>query len=199
LTRRALTHKIAQIKAEVAELADALGSGSSGLKLVGVRVPPSAPSNKINNLPQIHIVYSLADLGAWGLRLVHTCAAALLAFDRLRRNTKIIFEEFETYLPKNRLIGLVNIALILSCLRGRVPLLCPLLHASPFFIEMRNRSTVEGENATRFIFSLKIEPSRLRGKHPIFIALQKTRDDLFYHPSRIVRGIFRCLEMRNHR
>ena len=30
--------------AEVAELADALGSGSSGLKLVGVRVPPSAPS-----------------------------------------------------------------------------------------------------------------------------------------------------------
>src|SRR6266850_1352571 len=29
--------------AEVAELVDALGSGSSGRKLVGVRVPPSAP------------------------------------------------------------------------------------------------------------------------------------------------------------
>jgi hypothetical protein len=29
--------------AEVAELADALGSGSSGRKVVGVQVPPSAP------------------------------------------------------------------------------------------------------------------------------------------------------------
>jgi hypothetical protein len=45
LTRLELPLKIAvQDKAEVAELADALGSGSSGLKLVGVRVPPSAPS-----------------------------------------------------------------------------------------------------------------------------------------------------------
>ncbi len=31
--------------AEVAELVDALGSGSSGGNLVGVRVSPSAPSN----------------------------------------------------------------------------------------------------------------------------------------------------------
>ena len=32
--------------AEVAELVDALGSGSSGGSPVGVRVPPSAPINK---------------------------------------------------------------------------------------------------------------------------------------------------------
>ena len=31
------------LRAEVAELADALGSGSSGRKVVGVQVPPSAP------------------------------------------------------------------------------------------------------------------------------------------------------------
>ncbi len=31
------------LKAEVAELADALGSGSSGRKAVRVRLPPSAP------------------------------------------------------------------------------------------------------------------------------------------------------------
>jgi hypothetical protein len=32
-----------ELRAEVAELADALGSGSSGRKVVGVQVPPSAP------------------------------------------------------------------------------------------------------------------------------------------------------------
>jgi hypothetical protein len=37
----------------VAELADALGSGSSGLKLVGVRVPPSAPPQ--NKFPHIFL------------------------------------------------------------------------------------------------------------------------------------------------
>jgi hypothetical protein len=44
LTRFSLPNNIAFQIAEVAELADALGSGSSGLKLVGVRVPPSAPN-----------------------------------------------------------------------------------------------------------------------------------------------------------
>jgi hypothetical protein len=34
------------LKAEVAELADALGSGSSGRKAVRVQVPPSAPLTK---------------------------------------------------------------------------------------------------------------------------------------------------------
>jgi hypothetical protein len=34
---------IAELKAEVAELADALGSGSSGSNPVGVRIPSSAP------------------------------------------------------------------------------------------------------------------------------------------------------------
>ena len=45
LTRCRLPHKIATQAAEVAELADALGSGSSGLKLVGVRLPPSASAS----------------------------------------------------------------------------------------------------------------------------------------------------------
>jgi hypothetical protein len=34
--------------AEVAELADALGSGSSGRKAVRVQIPPSAPYNSYN-------------------------------------------------------------------------------------------------------------------------------------------------------
>ncbi len=44
LTRYRLLNKISKPYAEVAELADALGSGSSGLMLVGVRLPPSAPA-----------------------------------------------------------------------------------------------------------------------------------------------------------
>jgi hypothetical protein len=44
LTRSGIPNTII-VRAEVAELADALGSGSSGLKLVGVRVPPSAPED----------------------------------------------------------------------------------------------------------------------------------------------------------
>ena len=37
------------IDAEVAELVDALGSGSSGRTLVGVRVSPSAPSYNLTH------------------------------------------------------------------------------------------------------------------------------------------------------
>ena len=49
LTRVGRTLKISPVleKAEVAELADALGSGSSELKLVGVRLPPSAQKSSL--------------------------------------------------------------------------------------------------------------------------------------------------------
>ena len=41
-------------KAEVAELADALGSGSSGRKAVRVQVPPSAPTK--NNVKRSRVI-----------------------------------------------------------------------------------------------------------------------------------------------
>ena len=46
-----------KLSAEVAELADALGSGSSGRKAVRVRIPPSAPCKfiYINNLLKYYV------------------------------------------------------------------------------------------------------------------------------------------------
>ncbi len=46
LTKMAGKCIFACVSAEVAELVDALGSGSSGRMLVGVRLSPSAPSDK---------------------------------------------------------------------------------------------------------------------------------------------------------
>ena len=43
LGRAGVSLPCSELRAEVAELADALGSGSSGRKVVGVQVPPSAP------------------------------------------------------------------------------------------------------------------------------------------------------------
>ena len=43
------------VNAEVAELVDALGSGSSGLMPVGVQISPSAPLNKIKGLQHIAV------------------------------------------------------------------------------------------------------------------------------------------------
>jgi hypothetical protein len=45
------------LKAEVAELADALGSGSSGRKAVRVQLPPSAPYGEENKFKGRFFVY----------------------------------------------------------------------------------------------------------------------------------------------
>jgi hypothetical protein len=45
----------------VAELVDALGSGSSGCMPVGVRVPSSAPSEK-GNVPNLVLLLLIGDI-----------------------------------------------------------------------------------------------------------------------------------------
>ena len=53
--------RIIGIYAEVAELADALGSGSSGRKAVRVRVPPSAPKKLCEHLTLCCLIDNLSN------------------------------------------------------------------------------------------------------------------------------------------